>query len=95
MPGVRLDPEPQTNLLYFTMEGWDTGVFVERLAAQGVLCFDEGRRRIRWVTHYGIERGDIEEALGRTRAVLAAGPPDRRAGPPDRRAGPPDRRAGP
>jgi threonine aldolase len=74
MPGVQLDPEPQTNLLYFTIEGWDTGVFVERLAAQGVLCFDEGRRRIRWVTHFGIERADIEEALGRTRAVLAAGP---------------------
>jgi threonine aldolase len=74
MPGVQLDPEPQTNLLYFTIEGWDTGVFVERLAAQGVLCFDEGRRRIRWVTHFGIERADIEEALGRTRAVLEAGP---------------------
>lgn len=73
LPGVRLDPEPQTNLIYFSIEGWDTGVFVERLAAKGVLCFDEGRRRIRWVTHYGIGRGDIDEALARTRDVIAAG----------------------
>ena len=73
LPGVQLDPEPQSNLIYFTIEGWDTGVFVERLAAQGVLCFDEGRRRIRWVTHFGIERSDIEEALARTRDVIAAG----------------------
>ena len=74
LPGVNLDPEPQTNLIYFSIEGWDTGVFVERLAAKGVLCFDEGRRRIRWVTHFGIERNDIEEALARTREVIAAGP---------------------
>jgi threonine aldolase len=73
MPGVKLDPEPETNLLYWTIEGWDTGRLVERLAEVGVLCFDEGRRRIRWVTHFGIERADIDEALGRTRAVLAAG----------------------
>ncbi len=74
LPGVSLDPEPQTNLIYFSIEGWDTGVFVERLAAKGVLCFDEGRRRIRWVTHFGIERNDIEEALARTREIIAAGP---------------------
>ena len=73
MPGVRLDPEPQSNLIYFSIEGWDTGVFVDRLADKGVLCFDEGRRRIRWVTHFGIERSDIDEALARTREVIAAG----------------------
>ncbi len=74
LPGVNLDPEPQTNLIYFSIEGWDTGVFVERLAAKGVLCFDEGRRRIRWVTHFGIERSHIEEALARARDVIVAGP---------------------
>ncbi|MCH7809251.1 MAG: low-specificity L-threonine aldolase [Chloroflexi bacterium] len=73
MPGVRLDPEPQSNLIYFSIEGWDTGVFVDRLAAKGVLCFDEGRRRIRWVTHFGIERSHIDEALARTREIIAAG----------------------
>jgi threonine aldolase len=73
MPGVSLDPEPQSNLVYFSIDGWDTGLFVGRLAEKGVLCFDEGRRRIRWVTHFGIERGHIEEALARTRDVIAAG----------------------
>jgi threonine aldolase len=72
LPGVRLAPAPETNLLYFTVEGWDLGDFVRRLEEAGVLCFDEGGR-IRWVTHYGIERADIEEAVDRTRALLAAG----------------------
>ncbi len=73
MPGVSLDPEPQSNLIYFSIEGWDTGLFVGRLAEKGILCFDEGRRRIRWVTHFGIERSHIAEALARTREVIAAG----------------------
>jgi threonine aldolase len=73
MPGVSLDPEPQSNLIYFSIEGWDTGLFVGRLAEKGILCFDEGRRRIRWVTHFGIERKHIEDALALTREVIAAG----------------------
>ncbi len=72
LPGVALAPEPQTNLVYFTADGWDLGNLVERLEEAGVRCFDEGGR-IRWVTHYGIERGDVEEALARLRSVLAAG----------------------
>ncbi|HEV8573129.1 MAG TPA: low-specificity L-threonine aldolase [Dehalococcoidia bacterium] len=70
--GIALAPAPQTNLIYFTVEGWDLGKFVARLAEAGVLCFDEGGR-IRWVTHYGIERADVEEAVARTRSVMAAG----------------------
>jgi len=72
MPGVTLSPPPETNLLYFTVEGWKAHKLEARLNAAGVLCFDEGGR-IRWVTHYGIERVDIDEALARTRQVLAAG----------------------
>jgi threonine aldolase len=72
MPGVRLSPPPETNLLYFIVEGWDAHKLERELGKAGVLCFDEGGR-IRWVTHYGIERSDIDEALNRTRSVLAAG----------------------
>jgi len=72
LPGVQLAPEPQTNLLYFTVEGRKLPEFVRKLGEAGVLCFDEGGR-VRWVTHYGIERADIEDAVERTRAVLAAG----------------------
>jgi threonine aldolase len=79
IPGIALTPPPQTNLVYFAVEGWDLGAFVRRLAEEGVLCFDEGGR-IRWVTHFGIERADIEEAVARLRSVMAAGMPLRRAG---------------
>ncbi len=70
--GVKLVPPPETNLVYFTVDGWDLGKLVRRLAKEGVLCFDEGGR-IRWVTHHGIERADVEEAVSRLRTVLAAG----------------------
>jgi threonine aldolase len=79
IPGIELAPRPQTNLVYFTVDGWDLGAFVHRLAEEGVLCFDEGGR-IRWVTHFGIERADVQEAVGRARSVTAANAPLRRAG---------------
>lgn len=72
IPGIELAPEPMTNLVYFTVEGWEPGRFVRAMAKNGVLCFDEGGR-IRWVTHYGIERADCDEAVGRLRAVMTAG----------------------
>jgi threonine aldolase len=72
MPGVKLAPPPDTNLLYFTVDGWNARKLEERLNAAGVRCFDEAGR-IRWVTHYGITRADIDEALDRTRKVLSAG----------------------
>lgn len=72
IPGVKLTPAPQTNLIYFTVDGWDLGELVKRLAQEGVLCFDEGGR-LRWVTHYGIEREDVQEAVARLRSLVAAG----------------------
>jgi len=79
IPGIELAPPPQTNLVYFTVDGWDLAAFVRRLSEDGVLCFDEGGR-IRWVTHFGIERADVEEAVARVQSVIAAGLPLRRAG---------------
>ena len=70
IPGVTLSPPPETNLVFFTVDGWDAPVLERKLDDAGVRCFHEGGGRIRWVTHYGIEREDINEALGRTRAVL-------------------------
>jgi threonine aldolase len=54
--GIALAPSPQTNLVYFTVDGWKLPEFVDKLEQAGVFCFDEGGR-IRWVTHYGIDRG--------------------------------------
>ena len=70
--GIALAPPPQTNLVYFSVDGWKLPEFVRRLEQAGVLCFDEGGR-IRWVTHYGIDRVDVDEAVARTRSVMAAG----------------------
>jgi threonine aldolase len=72
IPGITLAPEPQSNLVYFTVDGWSPDRFVRALSREGVLCFDEGGR-IRWVTHFGIERKDCEEAVDRLPAVMAAG----------------------
>ena len=68
IPGVNLIP-PQTNLVYFTAEGWDLGELVRRLGGQGIICLNEGGA-IRMVTHYGIDRGDVEEAALDVRSLL-------------------------
>ena len=72
IPGISLAPPPQSDLVFFTAEGWDLGELARRLSEQGVLCLDAGGR-IRMVTHYGIERPDVEEALVRVRELMAAG----------------------
>ncbi|MDO8614074.1 MAG: low-specificity L-threonine aldolase [Dehalococcoidia bacterium] len=72
IPGIALAPPPQSNQVFFTAEGWDLGELVRRLGERGVLCLDEGGR-IRMVTHYGIEREDVERAAAVTRSLAAAG----------------------
>ncbi len=69
-PGVVLDPPPQTNLIFFRVDGWEPVALVNRLEQAGVRCFAEGGR-VRWVTHYGIERHDVVEAVARLRSILA------------------------
>ncbi|MCH8815386.1 MAG: low-specificity L-threonine aldolase [Chloroflexi bacterium] len=72
IPGITLTPSPQTNLVYFTVEGRDAEKMVAALEERGVICFDESGR-IRWVTRYGIEREDIEEALVHLSAIVRDG----------------------
>ncbi len=71
LPGVRIDPERvQTNIVVF---GVDDGVsFQQRLRNAGVLTTAFGPSRVRMVTHYGIERADVEEALQRVRHLVEA-----------------------
>ncbi len=71
LPGVRLSPPPQTNIVYFTVDGWDAADLVRRCSQAGVLCLTEGRR-VRMVTHRHIGRPQVEEAVERLRRVLAA-----------------------
>jgi threonine aldolase len=73
VPSVTLDPAPETNMVYFQANGWTASALAQKLSAAGVLCFDEPGGRVRWVTHYGIERTDVEEAVGIAGSVIRAG----------------------
>ncbi len=66
IPGLALDSTRiRTNIVFFDVTGaWTARQLVERVARAGVLIGVAGERRMRAVTHYGIERADIEAALG-------------------------------
>ena len=66
LPGLRLDLETvQTNLVIFRIadERIDEAVLVARLAEAGVRIGDLGRGRLRAVTHYGLTRQHIHDAV--------------------------------
>ncbi len=64
----------QTNIVLVDIAatGLTAGAFADRLAASGVLCSPFGGSVIRFVTHYGIERADVEAALRRAQQALSA-----------------------
>ncbi len=71
IPGIRVDLESvQTNIVVFDVS--DGVTFQGRLREAGVLTTAFGPGRVRMVSHYGIERTDIEEALDRVRRVAEA-----------------------
>ncbi|MPZ22677.1 MAG: low-specificity L-threonine aldolase [Dehalococcoidia bacterium] len=73
LPGVVLRPgSVQTNIIIFAIEGQDAPTLAARLRESGLLATTLDARRIRMVTHYGIERADVEEALDRVQAALGA-----------------------
>jgi threonine aldolase len=71
VPGVRIDPASvQTNIVVSSVD--DGVAFQRKLRDAGVLTTAFGPTRVRMVTHYGIERADVEEALDRVRRVAEA-----------------------
>ena len=73
MPGIVIDPERvETNIVIFELHREDLTPeeLAARLREQGVLLLPIGGRRLRAVTHYGIERRDIETALAAFRRIL-------------------------
>jgi len=73
IPGIRIaQTAVQTNIVYTDISG--TGMEAERFGAHmkqaGVLCAGGGAM-VRFVTHYGIERADIDRALSRTQQALS------------------------
>jgi threonine aldolase len=66
IPGLSIDPEViTTNILYFDLVSnhLTADEFIKRAGSRGVRFLATGPSRFRMVTHYGIEPGDIDEAL--------------------------------
>jgi threonine aldolase len=71
LPGVEIDPAAvETNIVVFTLRAGTADELLPRLAQVGVLATNFGPRRIRLVTHHGIERRHIDEAVARIARVL-------------------------
>ena len=72
MPGVEIDPSlVQTNILFWKHGGIESAEISGRLRERGVLC-SMVHGRLRMLTHYGIERDDIDHALDVIREVTAS-----------------------
>jgi threonine aldolase len=72
MPGIEIDPESvETNILFLTTAEPASG-FAPRLQEAGVLAGASGPNSVRMVTHYGIERRHIEDALLRIARITGA-----------------------
>ena len=74
IPGVRLDPAPETNIVYFDISG--TGLTgqaaMDRLLAHGVRASGPIGTRLRFVTHLDISRDDITAAIAAAKRALTA-----------------------
>jgi threonine aldolase len=72
LPFVKLDPASvQTNLVIFDVEGVDRLKFQQALRDRGVLSTGVPPK-VRMVTHYGIDRADIDDALERIREAVVS-----------------------
>jgi threonine aldolase len=72
IPGVSVDPGlVQTNILFFKPERGDSAEVGRRLTERGVLS-SGSLGRVRMVTHYGIERADVDYVLENVREVVAS-----------------------
>jgi threonine aldolase len=75
IPGLSVNLDTvQTNIVFFNCVSEHKTVeqFVAGLREEGILMMGRSGGRVRAVTHYGIERADIERALRVMREVMAA-----------------------
>jgi threonine aldolase len=70
--GVSIDlSRVQTNLVIFTLERMDPAAFVAECDQRGIRGAMVSRTQVRFVTHYGIDAADIQQALKVCAEVLA------------------------
>jgi len=70
--GISLDPESiETNLVYFDVPDSRGAEIAARLRDEGVNMIGSGSR-LRMVTHYGVDGGDIDFVLSAMKRVMAA-----------------------
>jgi threonine aldolase len=77
LPGILLDPNTvRTNIVIFELHRPDLSPqeMADRLEAVGVRLLAIGGARLRAVTHYEIQREDVDEALAACSGVLASRP---------------------
>jgi threonine aldolase len=62
----------QTNIVIFDVDslGTTAGEFAAMLEEEGLRVTTKGRTKVRCVTHHGIRREDVEEALGILESVI-------------------------
>jgi threonine aldolase len=74
IPGVRLDPAPETNLVFFDISGTGLGgeVARQRLEAEGVRASGMSPTRLRFVTHLDVSGRQITQAIDAARRAFAA-----------------------
>ena len=73
LPGVRCDlSRVQTNLVFIDLDEISADEFVDACARRGLLSASTAPGRIRFVTHYGVDAADVQDALRICEEVLSA-----------------------
>jgi threonine aldolase len=75
VPGVVVDPPPQTNMVMFRVPHLAPPAFVAAAARAGVAVGGFGHGRIRAVTHHGVTAADVDAAVDAIAGVLAGATP--------------------
>lgn len=76
IPGIAIDSDSvQTNIVIFRLTDEPSSGFTRRLADAGILAGGHGPASVRMVTHHGIERRHIEDAVARMAAMRPAAVP--------------------
>jgi threonine aldolase len=71
--GIRLDPRPETNILFFNISetGMTADAFTQAMEKRGVSMIGDGMR-VRAVTHMDVSRSDIERAIEVVNSVIGS-----------------------